>query len=410
MSVELISFSFLKKPEDRHDAERIYEELQKVESQTIENKLELIKAMGDVFVIAQVPQADISTKLTECIGDIVAPSWIRNVCKKQGWTDPRFVNSNIRNRNDVRASTSASDTSDSLNTFVHSWEQRLQDARTQRQIELEDKGSTPEESKLLAEQQINLEDIIPHYPVRIPYYKFLKETIELFRKFLEEIQKDFDEEKDDAGKTFRQPRDWTKLYESIGDMNEYHAALGMLYKRASQAYEHHDELMTVDRNAKSSGAKAVDNRQSILPYMYFPILAKLSITTIKHFASKHFALVRAVYDITTKKTTQFAKSPDSVSDLLESTMDDAWRWHYIDIKCPQCRISTLKPRIYIDGSWEFICKNWDFHGKKQGMDEVSFKPDLFSRRINALSLNIGRASQKYLKDRKMAAPEDLRDD
>lgn len=399
MSVEQkqVSFTFLEKSEDRQEAIRIYNQIERIEKDTCENKIELIKALGDVFVVAKIPAREISTRLASTIGGagagIVADSWIRKVCAKVGWTR-EYDNSLHR---------SDSGSSDSLYTIpkknpddINSWDGKLDAAK---QIAREQGRD---------ENEVTLEKIVPYYVYRYPYYKFFHDTIELFRKFLEEIQKDFDEEVDDSGKKIRRPRNWQELYESIGDMHEYHKALGMLYDRAADAYRHREELLNVNYNAYPSGAKAVDNRQSILPYMYLPILAKLSITTIKHFSSKHFSHVKAAFDtITTKKTTQFTKSPDSVSDLLESTMDDAWKWHYIDIKCPQCKSQSLKPKMLLDGTWNFVCKNWQFHGKAHGKEEVSFAPTLLAHRINALTLNIGRASQKYLKDRGMAAPEDL---
>ena len=224
-------------------------------------------------------------------------------------------------------------------------------------------------------------DQIPHAKVRWPYYQLYMQCRDLYDKILDEMDKDWDIESTETGKQVRRPRNWSKLFESEADALEYHKALA--------------DLLT---SINETSAKAVDNRQSILPYMLFPFLAKLSITTIKHFASKHFALIRAMDDITTKKTTQFLKSVDAKSDILTSTMVDSWKWHYIDIRCPECKEYTLKPKNLDDGTWHFVCKNWKAHK----VDELTFPAELFKLKINSLELNHGRAADNYLKNRGIA--------
>lgn len=219
---------------------------------------------------------------------------------------------------------------------------------------------------------------IPFYEYRYPYWKFFVDQAGLIDKLKKEIEKDYDTIVKESGKQEKVPRNYMKLYESQADMQSYQKALGDLYY-----------------NIADTAEKAIDNRQSILPYQLFPFLAKLSIITIKHFASKHYALIRAIFDITTKKTTQFVKDVNSISDLLESTMEDSWKWHFIDIKCPKCKTETLKPRMYDDGTWKFVCKNWKAHNK----EEIEWSSDLLKHRINILSLNIGHGAEKYLKDR-----------
>ena len=200
------------------------------------------------------------------------------------------------NDNNSAPSRGAKDTSDSLNTFFLPLYKRL------------------DEHGMVDFNQI------PHAKVRWPYYQLYMQCRDLYDKILDEMDKDWDIESTETGKQVRRPRNWSKLFESEADALEYHKALA--------------DLLT---SINETSAKAVDNRQSILPYMLFPFLAKLSITTIKHFASKHFALIRAMDDITTKKTTQFLKSVDAKSDILTSTMVDSWKWHYIDIRCPECK-------------------------------------------------------------------------
>ena len=261
------------------------------------------------------------------------------------------------NDNDSAPSRGAKDTSDSLNTFFLPLYKRL------------------DEHGMVDFNQI------PHAKVRWPYYQLYMQCRDLYDKILDEMDKDWDIESTETGKQVRRPRNWSKLFESEADALEYHKALA--------------DLLT---SINETSAKAVDNRQSILPYMLFPFLAKLSITTIKHFASKHFALIRAMDDITTKKTTQFLKSVDAKSDILTSTMVDSWKWHYIDIRCPECKEYTLKPKNLDDGTWHFVCKNWKAHK----VDELTFPAELFKLKINSLELNHGRAADNYLKNRGIA--------
>ena len=261
------------------------------------------------------------------------------------------------NDNDSAPSRGAKDTSDSLNTFFLPLYKRLD------------------------EHGMVDFDQIPHAKVRWPYYQLYMQCRDLYDKILDEMDKDWDIESTETGKQVRRPRNWSKLFESEADALEYHKALA--------------DLLT---SINETSAKAVDNRQSILPYMLFPFLAKLSITTIKHFASKHFALIRAMDDITTKKTTQFLKSVDAKSDILTSTMVDSWKWHYIDIRCPECKEYTLKPKNLDDGTWHFVCKNWKAHK----VDELTFPAELFKLKINSLELNHGRAADNYLKNRWIA--------
>ena len=261
------------------------------------------------------------------------------------------------NDNNSAPSRGAKDTSDSLNTFFLPLYKRLD------------------------EHGMVDFDQIPHAKVRWPYYQLYMQCRDLYDKILDEMDKDWDIESTETGKQVRRPRNWSKLFESEADALEYHKALA--------------DLLT---SINETSAKAVDNRQSILPYMLFPFLAKLSITTIKHFASKHFALIRAMDDITTKKTTQFLKSVDAKSDILTSTMVDSWKWHYIDIRCPECKEYTLKPKNLDDGTWHFVCKNWKAHK----VDELTFPAELFKLKINSLELNHGRAADNYLKNRGIA--------
>ena len=261
------------------------------------------------------------------------------------------------NDNDSAPSRGAKDTSDSLNTFFLPLYKRL------------------DEHGMVDFNQI------PHAKVRWPYYQLYMQCRDLYDKILDEMDKDWDIDSTETGKQVRRPRNWSKLFESEADALEYHKALA--------------DLLT---SINETSAKAVDNRQSILPYMLFPFLAKLSITTIKHFASKHFALIRAMDDITTKKTTQFLKSVDAKSDILTSTMVDSWKWHYIDIRCPECKEYTLKPKNLDDGTWHFVCKNWKAHK----VDELTFPAELFKLKINSLELNHGRAADNYLKNRGIA--------
>ena len=332
---------------------------------------------GEALEIAGVPKREICAMVREGVEQklrahykneniVFHPGYFYRVMDGHGWKSAHFQHyrkddgsysssgdDGQEGEDDVGPSGDRGNTSDSLNSFL------LLDRRV-------------DENGVVDPKQI------PQYKYRWPFFAIYKRNRDILDKMMEELSRDYEIETTETGKTVRRPRDFSKLVESDADMMEFITAL-------------HDLLTKIDNVAE----KALDNRQSILPTMLFVFVAKLSITTIKHFASKHFAHIRALEDITTKKTTQFVKSVDSKSDILLATMADAWKWMYIDIKCPQCKIETLEMKALDDGTWHYVCRNWKAHG----VDEIEFPAEIFKVKINSLELNHGRAAENYVKRR-----------
>ena len=329
---------------------------------------------GEALEIAGVPKREICAMVREGVEQklrafykdeniVFHPGYFYRVMDGHGWKRPWGANRTGTSAGDddnyddddedVKSPKGHSDTSDSLNSFL------LLDRRV-------DANGVVDPAQ------------IPQYKYRWPFFAIYKRNRDILDKMMEELSRDYEIETTETGKTVRRPRDFSKLVESDADMMEFVTAL-------------HDLLTKIDNIAE----KALDNRQSILPTMLFVFVAKLSITTIKHFASKHFAHIRALEDITTKKTTQFVKSVDSKSDILLATMADAWKWYYIDLKCRECKTETLEMKALDDGTWHFVCRNWKAHG----VDEIEFPAELFKVKINSLELNHGRAAENYVKRR-----------
>lgn len=329
-----------------------YKQLIELESTTVNNKAQLIENIGNALEMDGWPVETISTKLTAVLHN-VDDSYIRRICSKKGWTDPRF-------RNGEGGTNPATDGSDSLNSLM---------------------------------------DNDPFYALKLPYVQAFQVIKDGAEKCLKQLYQQHDIEYTESGKPVKKPLEWQKLYESPDEMLEYYTALGNMVN-----------------NITATSAKYVDGRQAMLPMMLFPVLAKTAIITIKHFSSKFFSKVRSdIPDITTKKCTQFLSSDDVKSDLLSSTSDEAWKWNCLDIKCPECKkrtldgkpiVSYLQVRINPTGTWNLVCNNWKVHSK-DGKSEAIFDHELLTHRINILTMDRGRAATRYCVERGLEPPESL---
>ena len=149
--------------------------------------------------------------------------------------------------------------------------------------------------------------------------------------------------------------------------------------------------------------KARDTRQSILPKMRLPIFAFKSLVMNQHFCSRYFAHIKKATTITPKKLSQFIKDVHSLSDLLHFVKEDAWKWNFIDIKCPDnnCRANALKIRMLDDGTWIFVCKNYKVH-----ITERTYPATLLQSRLNQLYKNKTGSAAKYLSAKGITTPRD----
>jgi hypothetical protein len=332
------SFDFIKSDELREAAVNTYHNA----VSAFETKSSFVERMGEIFEMDGMEKTEISVKLKEVYGYIVAPRTIEVVCKQHKWVDP--------SKSHGAADDAADDTSDSPHDDEPDFKQRC---------------------------ELN-PSTVPFYSIRWPYWHAMSKMRDILKICMDELEKDADQETTESGETVLRPRNWGKLFESADVKKEYHKAIADMFY-----------------NIEFTSKKCMDKRQSILPFMLFPFIAKLSTTTIKHFASKYFVNIKTeLTDITTKKTTQFLNSEDSVSALLQSVIDDGWKWFALDMKCPTCKEYSLQTKIFKDGTWKFVCKNWDYH--KQ---EVYFEPEKLQHRINLLTQNRFNAANEYLKAR-----------
>ncbi len=144
-----------------------------------------------------------------------------------------------------------------------------------------------------------------------------------------------------------------------------------------------------------------DTRQSILPQMRLLITALTSVTTNKYLCSTFFAKVKAKIQITPKKLTQMLRDKEDLSNLFHLWKDESWKWNFCQIICPSCKEMSLKIKILENGTWVFICKNWEKHSE----DQKIFQASLFADRIKQLSLNQSGLSTKFLNQNDIIVPD-----
>lgn len=340
------SFAFIKDENLRQMANKCYRNAVFDTQEKFETKKSFIQEMGGILQMDNYERTKISAKLKEIFGNIIDISTIQKASHELGYTRPYGKSGKNTDSN----------SSDS------------------------DHDGEPEEYKEPTFKERCEQDpaSVPYRNIRWPYWHAFAKMREIAKICMDELEKDFDIETTETGGEVQKPRDWNQLFEDSGARKEYHKAIADVFY-----------------NIELTSKKCIDKRQSILPFMLLPFKAKLSTATIKHFASKYFAHIKAdLTDITTKKTTQFVKSEESISALLESIMDDGWKWGCLDMKCPNCKKQTLKVKIMPDGTWKFICKNWDFH-----KTEVTFEPERLTHLINMLESNRFNKAITYLQDK-----------
>ena len=143
-----------------------------------------------------------------------------------------------------------------------------------------------------------------------------------------------------------------------------------------------------------------DARQILLPKMLLPALAFKTLVLNKNFCNMYFSKIKKATTITTKKLSQFLKDTDTVSDLLHHTKTDAWLWNFIDIACPLCTEKHMKVKMYDNGTWDFICKNWTAH-----KEEKHFPPELLGNTFAELMSNMAKSGEKYLATKGISTPQ-----
>jgi len=154
-------------------------------------------------------------------------------------------------------------------------------------------------------------------------------------------------------------------------------------------------------NEKEEWKRIRDSRQILLPKMLLPSLAFKTLVLNKNFCNMYFAKIKTATTITTKKLSQFLRDTNTVSDLLNYVKTDAWLWNFIDIACPLCHEKHLKVKQYVNGTWDFVCKNWTAH-----KEEKHFPPELLGNTFSELSSNMAGSSEKYLANKGISTPMD----
>lgn len=243
-------------------------------------------------------------------------------------------------------------------------------------------------------QDNSLRRVDPEQPFaseRNQFIQLMEDIIEECQANRRELLKDYDVEYTESGEEERYPRDWRAFFESKELFTEKFKIVKDLF------YADRDEWK-----------RSRDSRQSLLPKMRLPIIALTSMTTNKWLCSRFFADVKRITSITPKKLVQFLHDVESMSDLLHMCKDDAWKWNFIDIQCPDCREYSLRVLIRENGTWQFVCKNWQVHrGAKNYESEhgLIIDPSLLTERIKKLSINLGGSATKYLDKRGIVVPE-----
>jgi len=155
-------------------------------------------------------------------------------------------------------------------------------------------------------------------------------------------------------------------------------------------------------NERDQWHRQRDSRQSILPNMRLPFFAFKTLVNDKHFCSRYFAHIKRATSITPKKFRQFLEDVNSFSDLMHFCKEDAWLWNFIDIRCPVCRTFALRVRIQPDGTWIFVCKNWNVHTET----ERTFPAKLFQNRIKQFLSKASHGNTRYLSQKGITTPRE----
>lgn len=158
-------------------------------------------------------------------------------------------------------------------------------------------------------------------------------------------------------------------------------------------------------NDRDNWNKQRDERYSLLPHMRLPIFSFISLVLPKHFCTRYFSHVKKATTITTKKFKQFVKDVNpngtvsfGISDLLNLVKEDAWKWNFIDIACPDCKEKSLKVKLLGDGTWRFICKNKKAHSK-----EILYSSTLLNQELEKLETQ-KKEGTKFLNEKSISIP------
>lgn len=199
------------------------------------------------------------------------------------------------------------------------------------------------------------------------YIQFMKDIIEESENIINELKKN--------------DIDWQPLFESPEMSDSFFKLIrDMFYNEFNDWHKIHDQ------------------RQSILPKMLIPMTAYKALTLDKHFCSRYFAEVKKGVTISPKKYSYFLKDVSGMSDLLHYVKEDAWLWNFIDIKCPLCKVKSLKIRMESDGTWKFICKNWKIHN-----GDKLFPSSLLGKQIESLKSKF--TADAFLKNKGLKTPQ-----
>lgn len=226
-------------------------------------------------------------------------------------------------------------------------------------VTLGEQGNTSDE-KLL--------DVANFGTERQTYIQFMKDIKEESENIIKELN--------------REDVDWQPLFESPEMSEEFFALIRDMF---------YNELPEWNR--------VHDKRQSILPKMLIPLVAFKALTLDKKFCSTYFAEVKKGTTISPKKYSFFLKDVASKSDLLHYVKEDAWLWNFIDIACPLCK-KSLKVRMFEDGTWQFICKNWKVHSTKDGK---LFPATLLGKQLSLLRNKF--SADKFLQNKGIITPK-----
>lgn len=168
-----------------------------------------------------------------------------------------------------------------------------------------------------------------------------------------------------------------------------------------------DEIMKfikdVFYNEQKEWQQMVDTRQAIIPRMRFFIAALYSVVTNSDFCEGYYSKVKDKMHVTPKKRTQFWNDlytagktfgmvANSKAQLFDLFKRDAFKWHFIDVSCPDCGKKRMRIKLKENGTWWLVCPNADYHH----IDETLFPATLFGDRIEQLMNNVGGAATNFL--------------
>lgn len=244
----------------------------------------------------------------------------------------------------------------------------------------EDDPEPDQNNRLTFEHEVSADS--PFAIERNEWIEFCNRYINLLEVMIRELRKDVDIVFTADGEQRSVRIDWEALFADKAIFTEFL-----------------DTVKNLLANVHPDVERMLDQRQMFLPQMRFDVMALCALVNAKHFGNRYFVHVKNLQDVdsesitvTTKKIIQFKRDDFSINDWFQIVRDEAWKFYFMEMKCPECRMDSLRQHCSPDGTWGWVCKNRSAH---DGVDK-HFPHSLFYHRLEGISANYKGMADKQL--------------